>query len=68
MIHVTSKEKLLEVLEYFCNKRLQHGLLLHAAKCNLYGTEVRYCGRIITAEGVRYGPRAMSTLQNMGPP
>jgi hypothetical protein len=42
MIHVTDEEKLLEVLEYFFKKSLQHGLFLHAAKCNLYGTEVRY--------------------------
>jgi hypothetical protein len=47
---------------------LQNGLFLHAAKCNLYGTEVRYCGRIITAEGVRYDPRTMTTLQHMGTP
>jgi RNase H-like domain found in reverse transcriptase len=38
------------------------------AKCDLYGTEVRYFGRIITAEGVRYDPRTMSTLQQMGTP
>jgi hypothetical protein len=49
MIHVTDEEKLLEVLEHFFNTCLQHGLLLQAAKCNLYRTEVRYCGRIITA-------------------
>jgi hypothetical protein len=66
MIHVTSKEKLLEELENFFNTCLQHGLFLHAAKCNLYGTEVRYCGRIITAEGVWYDPRTISTLQHMG--
>jgi hypothetical protein len=53
MMHVTGEEKLLEVLEYVFKKCLQHGLFLHAAKCNLYSTEVRYCGRIITAESVR---------------
>jgi hypothetical protein len=68
MIHVTDEEKLLEVLEYFFKKCLQHGIFLHAVKCNLYGTEVRYCGRIITAEGVRYDPRTISTLQHMGTP
>jgi RNase H-like domain found in reverse transcriptase len=68
MIHVTSEEKLLEVLEYFFKKCLQHGLFLHAAKCDLYGTEGHYCGRIITAKGVRYDPRTMSTLQQMGTP
>jgi hypothetical protein len=56
------------VLEYFFKKFLQHGLFPHAAKCNLYDTEVRYCGRIITAEGVRYDPSTMSPLQHMGTP
>jgi hypothetical protein len=56
------------VLEYFFKKCLQHGLFLHAAKCNLYGTEVRYCGCIITEEGMRYDPRSMSTLQHMSTP
>jgi hypothetical protein len=68
MIHVTDEKKLLEVLEHFLKKCLQHGLVLHAARCDLYGTEVRYCGRIITAEGVRYDPRTMYTLQQMGTP
>jgi Reverse transcriptase (RNA-dependent DNA polymerase)/RNase H-like domain found in reverse transcriptase len=68
MIHVTDEKKILGVLEYFLKKCLQHGLFLHAAKCDLHGTEVRYCGRIITAEGVRCDPRTMSALQQMGTP
>jgi hypothetical protein len=68
MIHVTDEKKLLEVLEYFFKKCLQHGLFLHAAKCNLYGTEVRYFGRIITSGGVQCDPRTMSKLQKMGTP
>jgi Reverse transcriptase (RNA-dependent DNA polymerase) len=62
MIHVTDEKKLLEVLEHFLRKCLQHGLFLHAAKRDLYGTEFRYCGRIITVDGVRYDSRTMSTL------
>jgi hypothetical protein len=68
MIHVTDEKKLLEVLEYFFKKCLQHCLFLHAAKCNLYSTKVRYCGRIITAKVMLYDPLTMSTLQHMGTP
>jgi hypothetical protein len=53
-------------LSIFLKKCLQHGLVLHAAKGKLYGTEVRYCGRIIVAKGMRYDPRTMSTLQHVG--
>jgi hypothetical protein len=62
MIHVTDEERVLEALEHFYNKCLQHGLFLHAAKCDIYGTEVRCCGRIMTAKGVRYDPRTIPTL------
>jgi Reverse transcriptase (RNA-dependent DNA polymerase) len=68
MMHVTDEKKLLEVLEYFFKKCLQNGPFLYAAKCNIYGIEVRYCGRIITVNGVRYDPRTMSTLHKMGTP
>jgi hypothetical protein len=68
MIQVTDEKKLLEVLKYFFKKYLQHGLFLHAAECYLYGTDFRYCGRIITTEGVRYDPRTISTLEHMGTP
>jgi RNase H-like domain found in reverse transcriptase len=68
MVHADGEEKLLKVLEHFFNTCVQHDLFLHAAKCNLYGTKVRYCGRIIPEEGVRYDPRTMSTLQHMGTP
>jgi RNase H-like domain found in reverse transcriptase/Reverse transcriptase (RNA-dependent DNA polymerase) len=40
MIHVTTEEKLLEVLEHFFKTCLQNGVFLHAAKCTLDGTEV----------------------------
>jgi hypothetical protein len=68
MIHVTDEKKLLDVLERFLKKCLQHGLFLHAAKCDLYGTQVPYCGRRITGEGVKYDSRTVSTLQQMGTP
>jgi RNase H-like domain found in reverse transcriptase/Reverse transcriptase (RNA-dependent DNA polymerase) len=68
MINLTIEEKLLERLEHFYKTCLQHGLFLHAAKCDFCGTEVRYCGRIITPEGVRYDPRTISTLQHMATP
>jgi hypothetical protein len=53
MIHVTDEKKLLDILEYFFKKCLHHCLFPHTAKCDLYVIDVRYCGRIITADGVR---------------
>jgi hypothetical protein len=54
MIHVSDEEKLLEVLEYFFKKCLQHGLFLHvlcaAAKDE---TSVEFMGRMFCCNFLR---------------
>ena len=41
---------------------------LHVLKCNLFQTQVRWCGRIIDAKGVRMDPKNLETLVHMQPP
>lgn len=41
---------------------------LHPAKCALYTTEVPWCGRIMTSDGVRFDPRRHKALLYMEPP
>jgi RNase H-like domain found in reverse transcriptase len=43
-------------------------LKLHASKCVLFETTVRYCGRLITKDGVRFDPKNMEALQTMQEP
>ena len=43
----------LDALEAFFKVCHSFGLKLHAAKCILFLTEVRWCGRIISRDGVR---------------
>jgi hypothetical protein len=43
-------------------------LKLHASKCVLFASTVRYCGRLITKDGVRFDPKNMKVLQTMQEP
>jgi hypothetical protein len=43
-------------------------LKLHASKCVLFATTVRYCGSLITNDGVRFDPKNMEALQTMQEP
>jgi hypothetical protein len=43
-------------------------LNLHASKCVLLATTMRYCGRLITKDGVRFDPKNMEALQTMQEP
>jgi RNase H-like domain found in reverse transcriptase len=43
-------------------------LKLHASKCVLFATTVRYCGRLITKDGVRFDSKNMEALQTMQEP
>jgi hypothetical protein len=43
-------------------------LKLHASKCVLFASTVRYCGRLITKDGVRFDPKNMEALETMHEP
>jgi hypothetical protein len=40
-------------------------LKLHASKCVLFASMVRYCGRLTTKDDVRFDPKNMEALQAM---
>lgn len=46
----------------FC---LQRNLKLNPSKCVLFATSVRWCGRVISADGVRFDPRRIDGIRNM---
>lgn len=66
--HAATPEKLLDVLEGFFAFCVKFNLKLHPAKCTLYTREVRWCGRIISAEGIRFDPRRISGIKEMDTP
>jgi Reverse transcriptase (RNA-dependent DNA polymerase) len=65
LLHTKTEDDLLAILSFFFKKCLEHGLKLHASKCVLFATMVRYCGRLITKDGVRFDPKNMEAQQTI---
>jgi hypothetical protein len=68
ILHTKTEDDLLATLNVFFKKCQEHGLKLHASKCVLFASTVRYCGRLITKDGVRFDPKDMKALQTMQEP
>jgi hypothetical protein len=68
LLHTKTEDDLLAILNLFFKKCQEHGLKLHARKCVLFATAVRYCGRLITKNGVLFDPKNMEALQKMREP
>lgn len=68
LIHATTEEELLRNIQLFFTKCREFGLKLHAKKCELFLKEIKFCGRIIGPDGIRYNPRELDTLLKMQRP
>jgi Reverse transcriptase (RNA-dependent DNA polymerase) len=58
-LHAPSVEDLLANLRQFFTICRFHNLKLHPHKCSLFSVEGKWCGRIISAAGVRFDPRRL---------
>jgi hypothetical protein len=68
LLHTKTKDDLLATLNFFFKQCQGHALKLHASKCVLFETTVRYRGRLITKDGARFDPKNMEALQTMQEP
>lgn len=68
LIHTPTTERLQESIRSFFSLCVDHNIKLHPAKCVLFAKEIRWCGRFISSEGVRYDPRRLNALLSMEPP
>jgi Reverse transcriptase (RNA-dependent DNA polymerase) len=68
LLHTKTEDDLLAILNFFFKQCQEHGLKLHARKCVLLATTVRYCEMLITKDGVRFDPKNMEALQTMHEP
>jgi Reverse transcriptase (RNA-dependent DNA polymerase) len=68
LLHTKTEDDLLATLNFFFKQCQEHGLKLHASKCVLFATTVRYCGKLITKQEVRFDPKNMEALQTMHEP
>jgi hypothetical protein len=68
LLHTRTVDDLLATLNFFFKQFREHELKPHATKCLLFATTVRYCGRLITKDDVRFDPMNMEALQTMQEP
>jgi Reverse transcriptase (RNA-dependent DNA polymerase) len=57
LLHTKTEDDLLATLNFLFKKCQERGLKLHASKCLLLASTLRYCGRLITKDGVRFDPK-----------
>jgi transposase InsO family protein len=68
LLHHSTVEGLLDAVRQFLLLCVKLNLKLHPAKSVFFATSVRWCGRLISAEGIRYDPRRLEGLLQMEPP
>jgi Reverse transcriptase (RNA-dependent DNA polymerase) len=67
-LHASSVDELLAHLRKFFTICRDHNIKLHPLKCSLFSVEAKWCGRIISAAGVRFDPRRLQGFRDMSPP
>jgi Reverse transcriptase (RNA-dependent DNA polymerase) len=68
LLHTKTEDDLLATLNFIFKQCKKYGLKMQASKCVLFAITVRYCGRFITENGVRFDPKNMEALQTMREP
>ncbi|KAE9213171.1 hypothetical protein PF004_g15421 [Phytophthora fragariae] len=56
---------LMELLDRVLARCEEYGLKLHAKKCQFFATEVKWCGKLISAQGARHCPERVQDLIDM---
>jgi Reverse transcriptase (RNA-dependent DNA polymerase) len=62
LLHTKTEDDLRATLNFFFRKCQEHGSYLHASKCVLFASTVRYCGRLVTKDGVHFDPKNTEAL------
>jgi hypothetical protein len=68
LLHAAHPTDLLGYLREFFELCRSANVKLHPGKCVLFTCKVRWCGRIISAEGAKFDPRRIQGLLDMPPP
>lgn len=68
IVHTTSEEKLLDVLERFFSICEEHNLVISISKSWFFSEAVKLCGKIIDANGVKLDPASISGRYEMNEP
>jgi hypothetical protein len=62
LLHTKTEDDLFATLNFFFKQCQKYGLKLHASKCVLFATTVRYCARFTNKDGVLFDSKNMEAL------
>jgi hypothetical protein len=65
LMHAMDEPALLKLLRLFFQLCRDYNLKLHPGKCVLFSKMVRWCGRLISFNGVSFDPRRVQALHDM---
>ena len=65
LAHCKTLAQLMQVLKEFFQLCRKYNLKLHSKKCEMFLTEVNWCGRLINSIGVRLDPKRLSALMEI---
>lgn len=68
LAHGETVNDLLEAVEQLLKLCLAYHIKLHPAKTTLYSQLIRWCGRLISPEGIKFDPRRLDGLLSMEAP
>jgi hypothetical protein len=68
LLHTTSESELLSLLRLFLEICRSANLKLHPHKFSLFAVTARWCGRLLSAAGVKFDPRRIQGLRDMTVP
>jgi hypothetical protein len=68
LLHTKTEDNLLAILNFFFKQCQMYRMNLHARKSVLFATMVKYCGRLITKEELRFDSKDMKAPQTMREP
>lgn len=68
LLHHHSIDGFLNTIELFLTTCENNNIRLHPEKCIFFAKEIRWYGRLISSEGVKFDPRRLSSLLDMQPP
>lgn len=68
LLHADSEQQLLDSVDQFLGICAEHGLKIHAEKTELFLREARFCGRVLSRDGLKFDPRHFESLLQMQSP
>lgn len=66
--HASTVVQLMKILDRVLAQCVKYGLKLNPNKCVSYSTEIKWCGRMVSARGISHCPERIAGLVGMLPP